>query len=160
VNGEAAASSESSENLVPKNIFSTSALTACIPSTISSQLTESMRHVDQPYMANGFGRGARLFTGSLDTISEFKVQTSDYGAEYGRAAGSYVNIVTRSGTNDFHGSVFEYFRDHRRLRSLLFERGRSSRWARRVRKAGVSSKTCASGSYEGCAPTCSTRLRQ
>jgi hypothetical protein len=68
--------------------------------------------VDQPYMANGFERGARLLTGSLDTISEFKVQTSDYGAEYGRAAGSYVNIVTKSGTNDFHGSVFEYFRNN------------------------------------------------
>src|SRR5437660_1466891 len=62
-------------------------------------------------MANGFERGARLLTGSLDTISEFKVQTSDYGAEYGRAGGSYVNIVTKSGTNQFHGSVFEYFRN-------------------------------------------------
>src|SRR5580693_1115915 len=67
--------------------------------------------VDQPYMANGFERGARLLTGSLDTISEFKVQTSDYGAEYGRAGGSYVNIVTKSGTNEIHGSVFEYFRN-------------------------------------------------
>src|ERR1700730_4567027 len=67
--------------------------------------------VDQPYMANGFERGARLLTGSLDTISEFKVQTRDYGAEYGRAGGSYVNIVTKSGTNEIHGSVFEYFRN-------------------------------------------------
>ena len=61
--------------------------------------------VDQPYMANGFERGARLLTGSLDTVEQFNVQTSDYSAEYGRAAGSYINIATKSGTNDFHGTA-------------------------------------------------------
>ncbi len=68
--------------------------------------------VDQPYMANGFERGARLLTGSLDTIDEFKVQTSDYDAQYGRAGGSYVNIVTKSGSNELHGSVYDYFRNN------------------------------------------------
>ncbi len=67
--------------------------------------------VDQPYMANGFERGARLLTGSLDTIAEFRVQTSNYNAEYGRASGSYVNIATKSGGNQIHFTLFEYFRN-------------------------------------------------
>ncbi len=67
--------------------------------------------VDQPYMANGYERGARLLTGSLETVAEFKVQTSGYQAQYGRAAGSEVNIVTRSGGNKIHGELYDYFRN-------------------------------------------------
>jgi hypothetical protein len=67
--------------------------------------------VDQPYMANGYERGARLLTGSLETVAEFKVQTSGYQAQYGRAAGSAVNIVTQSGTNRIHGELYDYFRN-------------------------------------------------
>ena len=68
--------------------------------------------VDQPYMANGFERGSRLLTGSLETIEEFRAQTSTYPAEYGRASGTYVNIATKSGANDTHGSLFEFFRNN------------------------------------------------
>lgn len=67
--------------------------------------------VDQPYMANGYERGARLLTGSLETIQEFRAQTSGYTSEYGRAAGSLVNIVTKSGSNQLHGEVYNFFRN-------------------------------------------------
>ena len=67
--------------------------------------------VDQPYMANGFERGARLLTGSLETIAEFRAQTSGYQAEYGRSAGSAINIVSKSGGNKFHGEGYDFFRN-------------------------------------------------
>ena len=46
-----------------------------------------------------------------ETIQEFKVQTSLYDATFGRGAGGNVQAVTRSGTNEFHGALYEYFRD-------------------------------------------------
>ena len=46
-----------------------------------------------------------------DTIAEFRLLTSDYTAEYGRNAGGIISIVTKSGTNQLHGSLFEFFRN-------------------------------------------------
>jgi hypothetical protein len=48
---------------------------------------------------------------SIDAMQEFKVQTSTFAAEYGRTPGAQVSIITRSGTNEFHGSLFDYFRN-------------------------------------------------
>ena len=48
---------------------------------------------------------------SPDSIEEFRVITNSFDAEYGRNSGAVVNVVTKSGTNDFHGSVFEFFRN-------------------------------------------------
>lgn len=47
----------------------------------------------------------------LDYIQEVKIQTSNFSAEYGRNSGAQVSLVTRSGSNDFHGSVFEFIRN-------------------------------------------------
>src|SRR5436853_885640 len=50
-------------------------------------------------------------TVSQEAVQEFQIQTNGYAAEYGRAVGGVVNIITRSGTNDMHGSGFGYLRN-------------------------------------------------
>lgn len=57
--------------------------------------------------ANGTGIGVP----NVDATEEIQVLTADYAAEYGRAAGGQIRIVTKSGTTDFHGSLYEYFRN-------------------------------------------------
>lgn len=47
---------------------------------------------------------------TLEAVKEFQVIASGANAEYGRTAGGVVNVITKSGTNDYHGSLFEYFR--------------------------------------------------
>ena len=48
---------------------------------------------------------------SIDAMQEFRVQTSSFAPEFGRTPGGQISIVTRSGTNAFHGTLFEYFRN-------------------------------------------------
>jgi len=50
-------------------------------------------------------------TVSQEAVQEFQIITNGYAAEYGRASGGVVNIITRSGSNDFHGDVFGYLRN-------------------------------------------------
>ena len=46
----------------------------------------------------------------MDAIEEFKIQRNNYGAEFGQAGGAQVNLVTRGGTNEYHGSGYYYAR--------------------------------------------------
>src|SRR5262245_19802050 len=46
---------------------------------------------------------------NVDAVQEFSIQTSSFDAEYGRGVGGIVNVVTKSGTNDFHGALFNFF---------------------------------------------------
>ena len=55
-----------------------------------------------------------------DALQEFTIQTSAYSAAYGRNAGAVINAITRSGTNDFHGSLFEFLRDEKLNSRSLF----------------------------------------
>jgi len=55
---------------------------------------------------------SRISRASVDSIQEFRVLQSTYSAEYGRSMGDVINVITKSGGNQLHGSVFEYFRNN------------------------------------------------
>jgi carboxypeptidase family protein/TonB-dependent receptor-like protein len=59
----------------------------------------------------------------VETIQEFRVVTNAYSADYGRAMGGVISLVTKSGTNDVHGSAFEFFRDSAMDARNFFDRG-------------------------------------
>ncbi|MBV9227575.1 MAG: TonB-dependent receptor, partial [Acidobacteriaceae bacterium] len=52
-----------------------------------------------------------LFTPSVDAVQEFRVEQSNFSAQYGFTGGTVINVVTRSGTNQFHGSAYEFWRN-------------------------------------------------
>jgi hypothetical protein len=87
-----------------------------IPSTFggSSVLVDGIDagRVDLNGTSNVLGRiESRVNRVSMDSIQEVQTVEHNYGAQYGQAIGAVINPITKSGTNDFHGSAFEYFRN-------------------------------------------------
>src|SRR5438132_1301043 len=75
---------------------------------------------DNNYQMDGVGtndiQNSGSFSGGVaipnpDTIQEFRVLTNQYDASYGRNAGANINVITKSGTNAFHGSLWEFLRN-------------------------------------------------
>lgn len=83
----------------------------------------------------GSGRAPSQF--SIDTVKEFQVNQNGFSAEFGRAAGAVINVVTKSGTNRFSGSAFEYFRDESlNARNPLLVAGNRPRPAGQINQFG------------------------
>lgn len=68
---------------------------------------------NQAFFSEERGRTRLSYSTSQAAVREFQVNTSNYSAEYGRAAGGVVNTVTKSGTNEFHGQGFYYLRNNK-----------------------------------------------
>jgi hypothetical protein len=60
---------------------------------------------------NNVGNNETAYTPIVDSVSEFSVQTNSLSAEYGRFGGGVINVVTKSGTNEWHGGLFEFQRN-------------------------------------------------
>ncbi len=68
--------------------------------------------VDNTSYSNSFrGLNVQVIQPSVEALQEFKIQTNAYSAEFGRSAGALINAVIRSGSNDVHGSAYEFHRD-------------------------------------------------
>jgi hypothetical protein len=112
-------------------------------------------------MIDGMDNNERIIGGigvrpSVDAIREFTVQTNDYTAEVGRTAGGVINVITKSGTNNFHGSVYEYFRNDKFDAHSYFDKPGSAKPELRQNQYGgsiggpiIKDKTFFFGDYEG-----------
>jgi len=98
--------------------------------------------------------GSQRATPSQEAVSEFRVVNSSFGADYGRALGGIVNIVTKSGTNELHGSVYDYLQNNATdARSILnsagFDTLRENQFGATLGGPVRKDKTFFFASYEG-----------
>lgn len=77
-----------------------------VPGNFNNWEIDSTNNVDQ-----GSGSNSLMLYPSIDSIGEFRISTSNYSAEYGKSGGANVEVVTKSGTKEFHGDLFEFLRN-------------------------------------------------
>ena len=102
--------------VAPANIASTQLFpeTSAVPGitlSVGSQRNLSNNFVVDGLSANDDAAGLSGITYGVDAIEQFQVITSGAQAELGRALGGYVNVVTKSGTNQLRGTIYDFFRD-------------------------------------------------
>jgi len=95
----------------------------------TSQINGGLAQQNGVLIDGGESRGTtesgNAYTVPLEAVGEFKVETSTYSAEFGRAAGGIVNVATKSGTNQIHGVAYEFLRnDHLNANSWQNNRNR------------------------------------
>lgn len=81
------------------------------PFAVSGQRSESLTFLIDGADNNDFLGNNMIVNPNPDAVSEFKILTNEYEAEYGRTSGGIVNQVIKSGSNKIHGSLFEFFRN-------------------------------------------------
>ncbi len=79
--------------------------------SIAGGRTDSVTYLLDGGMNNDLLNNGVVLDPNPDTIAEFRILENNYSAEYGRNAGGIISVVTKSGTNQFHGSVFEFLRN-------------------------------------------------
>ncbi len=89
----------------------------------------------------------------MEAMQEFAIQTSTYAPEFGRQPGGQISIVTRSGANEFHGSLFEYFRNDKLDANNWFANANNlPRNALRQNDFGAASADASSGTARSSSP--------
>ncbi len=81
------------------------------PFSVSGQRSESLTFLLDGGNNTDFLGNNIVVSPNPDAVEEFKILTNNYDAQYGRTSGGIVNQITRSGTNDYHGTLFEFLRN-------------------------------------------------
>ncbi|MEN3339510.1 MAG: hypothetical protein V7647_3186 [Acidobacteriota bacterium] len=156
-----------------RNVWSLASTTPGVLGGLNSDIGLSFRGAGQREIQNslsldGISSSSNLLAATsmrpiADAVTEIQVQTGSTSAEYGSFLGVHVNVVTKSGTNDFHGSAFEFFQDDALDQRGYFENRANPKNPRRRNQFGFQAdgplvipklynghnKTFFMGAYEG-----------